>query len=679
MSNPAAIPLVVVSHSAQAVDVLRAVLRHGGLTSELTSVETLDQLPAALKRCQPELLLCIDTDVAHLTQIAALRNAHDPQLALLSIRHSLTEEQIGLDMAHGARDAMSLASPVRLQSVVARELRTWRLDQALKDTLTLANDTHQQTLHSTAGTERDALAVIQDGMLTSANQPWLTLLGIESPDSQIGLPVMDLFDESSHIDLKSALVACNKGSTGISVAVDALRGDGSTHTVTLWPRIALHAGAKCIELRVPLAASQEQTTVNVAAVPVTGLLSRQAWLEAVSGRLRSTLQGGSRYLLCLRIDDFAQIERKLGPGDSQQVLDRISALTESMLMTQDIFGRFSSTGWCALIERGTDRDARGWAQRLQARLALQDVPWSDASVKPTLSVGIVTAPTTSDDAGSLFFEALDALQAAREAGNTQVVMVESTQSNTRTVSHDEGWVTAIRAALQADRFRLVQMPVASLSVVDTGMYDILLRMLDESGRDISPAEFLPAAQRNGLMRHIDRWVLSAALKLAARRNPTCLFLRLSTQSALDPTLMTWLDAQLRVSHIPPQRLCIQVPEETAVAYPQEIAMLATALRARRMRFALEHFGIGPAPLALLDALPVDFIKIDGSLMQGLTDDAAQRERVRGIATAASGRGIAAIAERIEDANTMTALWDLGVDLLQGHLIQMHEEVVLASA
>lgn len=679
MSNPAAIPIVVVSHSAQAVDVLRAVLRHGGLTSELTAIETLEHLPAALHRCQPELLLCIDAEVAQLTQIAALRNAYEPQLALLSIRHSLTEEQIGLDMSHGARDAVNLASPVRLQSVVARELRTWRLDQALKDTLTLAKDTHHQTLHSTATTERDALAVVQDGMLTSANHPWLALLGIESPDSQIGLPVMDLFDESSHADLKSALVACNKGGNGISVTVDALRGDGSTHTVTLWPRIGLHAGAKCIELRVPLAAPEVHPDVSIAPVPVTGLLPRQMWLEAVSGRLRSSLQGGSRYLLCLRIDDFAQIERKLGAIDSQQVLDRVSALTESMLMTQDILGRYSSTGWCALIERGTDRDARAWAQRLQARLALQDSPWGDASVKPTLSVGIVTAPATSDDAGSLFFEALDALQAAREAGNTQVVMVESTQSNTRSVTHDEGWVTAIRAALQADRFRLVQMPVASLSVVDTGMYDILLRMLDESGRDISPAEFIPAAQRNGLMRHIDRWVLSAALKLAARRNPTCLFLRLSTESALDPTLMTWLDAQLRVSHVPPQRLCIQVPEETAVAHPQEIAMLATALRARRMRFALEHFGIGPTPLKMLDTLPMDFIKIDGSLMQGLTDDAAQRERVRDIATAASGRGIAAIAERIEDANTMAALWDLGVDLLQGHLIQMHEEVVLASA
>lgn len=211
------------------------------------------------------------------------------------------------------------------------------------------------------------------------------------------------------------------------------------------------------------------------------------------------------------------------------------------------------------------------------------------------------------------------------------------------------------------------------------MYDVLLRMVDSAGRDISPTQFLPAAQRNGLMRNIDRWVLTAALQLALRRNPTCLFLRLSTESALDPTLMTWLDAQLRISHVPPQRLCIQVPEETAVAYPQQVTTLAHALRSRRLRFALEHFGIGPAPLQLLDALPLDFIKIDGSLMQGLAEDATQRERVRAIATAASGRGIAAIAERIEDANTMAALWDLGVELLQGHLIGMHEEVVLASA
>ena len=681
MSNPAAIPVVVVSDSTDPVDMLRAVLRHGGLASELTTVATLAELRGELSRCQPELLLYIEPQPGQITQAVALRNAHDPQVALLSVRHALTEEQIANDMAHGARDAISLASPVRLQTVVARELRTWRLDQALKDTLTIAPATRQHVPPVSGRAEGDAVAVVQEGMLVRVNDSWRALLALTDASLPVGLPVLDAFDENCHAELKSALVACNKGNPGISVTVSALRGDGSPQPITVWLGLASHAGAKCIELRVPLAASAPAATETTAAAPIQtdGVLSRSTWLDAVAQRLRVDLQGGSRYMLCLRVDRFADVERRLGARASQQVLDLVLELSQAIAMPQDIVGRYSSNGLCVLIERGTDRDARGWAQRLQARLALQETPWGDSSIKPTVSAGLLTIPASAQDADAMLLEALDALRAARDTGNNQVVLVESTQGNTRAASHDEGWITAIRAALAADRFRLVQMPVASLSVVDTGMYDILLRMVDDSGRDVSPMQFLPAAQRNGLMRHIDRWVLGAALKLAARRNPTCLFLRLSTESALDPTLMMWLDAQLRASNVPPQRLCIQVTEETAVAYPQEMATLATALRARRMRFALEHFGIGPAPLNLLDTLPMDFIKIDGSLMQGLVDDATQRDRVRAIATAASGRGIAAIAERIEDANTMAALWDLGVDLLQGHLIQMHEEVVLASA
>lgn len=675
MSHPSAVPIVVASPSEQAVDRLRAQLRHGGLVADLHRAEDLTQLPALLARHAPELLLCVEPSAAQLTQAAALRNAHDPQLPLLAVRESLTEEQIAADLAHGARDAVSLSSPLRLQSVIGRELRAWRLDQAFKDTLTLAQDTHRQTQSPTGPTGSDARVVVQDGMVVSTNASWQQLLGLE-PKVQLGLPVLDLFDDDSHPRLKAALVACNKGSAGEQVEVQALRGDGSTHAVSLWAAPGSHAGAKCIELTIPGVAGPADT---VTADATDAVLARGPLLDMLQARLGAPLQGGSRYLACLRIDGFADIERAMGARDSQLVLDHLQALTQGLLLPQDLLGHYSSTGLCALIERGTDRDASGWVQRLQQRLATAAAPWADASVKPTVSAGLVSVPAGDHSAQTLLLEALDALRSARAAGSNQCVLVASSQGNTRLESFDEEWVEAIRAALDEDRFRLVQMPVASLRVVETGMYDVLLRMVDGAGRDISPMQFLPAAQRNGLMRNIDRWVLTAALHLALRRNPTCLFLRLSTESALDPTLMTWLDAQLRISHVPPQRLCIQVPEETAVAYPQQVATLANALRSRRVRFALEHFGIGPAPLQLLDALPLDFIKIDGSLMQGLAEDAAQRERVRAIATAASGRGIAAIAERIEDANTMAALWDLGVELLQGHLIGMHEEVVLASA
>ena len=97
-----------------------------------------------------------------------------------------------------------------------------------------------------------------------------------------------------------------------------------------------------------------------------------------------------------------------------------------------------------------------------------------------------------------------------------------------------------------------------------------------------------------------------------------------------------------------------------------------------MRLALEHFGAGRDSQGLLSALPLDFLKIDGSLMQGLPGNPEIQERVRAIVDAAAKRSILTVAERIEDANTMAVVWQLGVQYIQGYLVHAPEEVVLKS-
>jgi EAL domain-containing protein (putative c-di-GMP-specific phosphodiesterase class I) len=102
------------------------------------------------------------------------------------------------------------------------------------------------------------------------------------------------------------------------------------------------------------------------------------------------------------------------------------------------------------------------------------------------------------------------------------------------------------------------------------------------------------------------------------------------------------------------------------------------LRQRKVRLALEHFGTGRDSQGLMAALPVDYIKIDGSLMQGLTGSPEAQQRVRAIVSAATERGVQTVAERIEDANTMAVVWQLGVHFIQGFLVHAPEEIVLKS-
>jgi EAL domain-containing protein (putative c-di-GMP-specific phosphodiesterase class I) len=195
---------------------------------------------------------------------------------------------------------------------------------------------------------------------------------------------------------------------------------------------------------------------------------------------------------------------------------------------------------------------------------------------------------------------------------------------------------------------------------------------------VLPSEFLPAAERNDLMKNIDRWVLGASLSFIAKRKPDLLFVRLARDSAFDPSLLSWLELQLRSTLAEPHRLCLELTEEVASTHVQQTTQLITAVRAIGVKFALEHFGAGRDSQRLIATLPLDFVKIDGSLMQGLAANPQLQQRVKEIAMAAAQRNVQTVAERIEDANTMAVVWQLGVQYIQGYFVHAPEEVVLKS-
>src|SRR5207237_9748846 len=196
------------------------------------------------------------------------------------------------------------------------------------------------------------------------------------------------------------------------------------------------------------------------------------------------------------------------------------------------------------------------------------------------------------------------------------------------------------------------------------------------GGEVRPSEFMAAAARTDLLRNIDRWVVGASLSFAAQKKPECLFVRLSKETVRDAGFLDWLDNHVRSSRAEPQRLCFQVTEQAASSYITQIQTLASGLRKRGFRFALEGFGSGRGPEGMLDTIPLDFIKIDGAIIQGLTGDPQLQQRVRTLVESATKRLIQTIAERVEDAKTMAFLSQLGVQYIQGYVVNEPEQVVL---
>ena len=154
-------------------------------------------------------------------------------------------------------------------------------------------------------------------------------------------------------------------------------------------------------------------------------------------------------------------------------------------------------------------------------------------------------------------------------------------------------------------------------------------------------------------------------------------MRLSKDSVLDNGFVDWLRTQLAVGTHTPARLCFQITESIAEQYMNPSIAQLGALKKLGFRIALERFGSGRDPGKLLSAVPLDFVKIDGALVQDLSANPETQIMVKKLVEQAVKLKVETIAERVEDANTMAVLWQLGVQFIQGYFVNAPEEVVMA--
>jgi len=186
---------------------------------------------------------------------------------------------------------------------------------------------------------------------------------------------------------------------------------------------------------------------------------------------------------------------------------------------------------------------------------------------------------------------------------------------------------------------------------------------------------LPAAERNNMMKNIDRWMIKGAVNFCMNSEADRVFVRLSKQSVLDPSTVGWMDGEFEQHSFDCSRLVMQIPECDAAKHIKQTRAIVKQLRKMGIGFAIEHYGIDQEKFQILDILKPDYIKVDGELMHTLMTDTSMQQSVEKIVRAAAERNIKSIAERVENANAMAVLFQLGLDYMQGHYV--HEpEVVL---
>jgi diguanylate cyclase (GGDEF)-like protein len=678
LGSSVGIPLIVASRSDDHATTINSILRDSGHPVHCTRVNELPALIERLAATPPEVLLYFagDTDLdfgAVANQLGKL----SPPPPLLVVQGRVDEPGIAAAMESGARDVVSLTHRHRLKAVIDRELQAHRLRLALEGVLSSARQ-YKQELRSLMSGASEAIADVHEGIVVAVNPAWASLLGAASEDELVGEPFMDLFREADQTALKGALVAClrDKWQADGVLPVVAWRRDEKELPLELRLQRVTVDGELAVRVIVPAEKTVEQAPDEVleqaiAKDPSTGFYQRHYFIERLGTLLAAQPPQGIRALAYLRPDHFSRVQADIGLLGTEALIMRLAELLRELTQPGDLYGRFGGTMFTVLLERGTMTDVQAWANQLRKAVANQVFEVETQSTSMTCTIGLCEARTGDHNPGDLLAEAELACRKGRDQGGNRVVLSDSTTVTERLRQTDSMWVARIRAALMQNRLRLVHQPVVGLHEEVHGVLDTRVRLIDEQGDPVLPADFIPAAERAHMMKNIDRWVIGASFSFCAARQPNLVFVRLSRDSVLDDSLLEWLRARASSTRLKPSQVCFQVSEELALQQLKQSKHVAERLREAGFLFAVDHLGIGRDSTQLLAHLPMQFVKVDGSLMQGLHKDKDLQRKVGDIATRARELRIKTIAERVENANTMAVLWQLGIAFVQGNFTQTH--------
>jgi EAL domain-containing protein (putative c-di-GMP-specific phosphodiesterase class I)/GGDEF domain-containing protein/PAS domain-containing protein len=676
-----AIPLVVLSRQQDPVETINSTLRNAGHPVHCTWVRDVAGLGDALSQHEPQLIFLCVADADETAAALEARQRCASQVPVILVRDAVTEADLCGAVALGAQDVVTLQSSQRLQTVAARELHATRLDRALAGTLASARQYRDQMKAFMTGST-DAIAHVQEGIVVDVNPAWAELFGHDDAASLLGQPLMDSFQQRSHAAIKGALVAAAQGRwTDHSLQAVALMPGGTELPVALELERFEFEGEPAVRLRVPtqqrdLESLARQLEEALRFDTATGLLKRSVFFEQATTQAAQTLKAGLRAVVHLEPDRLSALEGEFDPLAIEDLIEGVGQQLRSQLQPGDIAGRITPRGFAVLVERGNARDLDAWIGRVLKRMSEDVFHVGEHSVSITCSAGAALLNGHGEVLDAPLQAAIKSARAAMAAGGNRLLRPEQASDKPDLEEVDRTWAGRIKSALMANRFRLVQQPIASLVGDSEPMVDLVVRMLDDKGEEVLPSEFLAAAQRTDLLKNIDRWVVGAAMSYCAARKQQRVFVRLSRDSMRDQTLGTWLQQQVRASGVDPSQLVFELQSEVATTHLKDTKELQGLLRHLGFDLAIENFGAGRDAAHLLTHVPARFVKIDGALMQGLANDRSLQEQVKGLVEQAKAHGAITIAERVEDANTMAVLWQLGVEYVQGYFVNSPEEVVM---
>lgn len=412
---------------------------------------------------------------------------------------------------------------------------------------------------------------------------------------------------------------------------------------------------------------------------LTGLMNRAEIMRVMQGMARP-LPGRERALMILELQHFNIVNDMCGLAAGDGLLRQVAEIINAACHARDLAARVGGKKFLLLCNDCSLDQAYSRAWTLRDRISALRVQFNNQNYEIGVSVGLTSVLHETDSVEAVC-EADAACHYARNLGNNRIHAYAPNSNNSYRQQEAE-WIARIANAFEDGRFRLFFQNIQQTesSGPASEHREILLRMLDENGSHIAPDEFIPPAEKYNLMPLIDRWVIrtmfsrhAASWRVAQRRrqhnvnHPVSLCcINLSGASLNDDYFPEFLRDQVDLHKVPPQAVCFEITETVAVKDLQKASRLIGELRAEGFHFALDDFGKGMSSFAYLQSLPLDFLKIDGSLVKNIDINRNDLRMVEAINQIAQGMGIKTIAEYVKNQAMIDMLQDMGVNFVQGY-------------
>ena len=686
MSADSVLHLLVLECSLEDAEHLLSTLRNGGIAVRPSTAEDQDELQAVLEKKQLDLILlntAHDEFTVSSVSDAVMRSGKD--IPIIAVLDEFTVEHLMESMQNGAVNAVDcentdhiLSICKQVQSHVESRKKLRFVEASLRET--------DRRCHALLDSSRDAIAYVHEGMHVYANPAYLDLFGHDDFEDLAGLPILDMVAPSDAGKLKDVLRSLTKGESppdhlDISIQLP----DSSTKETTMEFSQAAIDGEPCSQVvfrdkSLDPELQQELSDLKTRDL-ITGLHNRQFMMQVLEEAIGKTVQGDGDYtLIYLDVDNFKETLDLVGLAGVDLVLRDLATVLGKAIDDSATAARLGDQSFAVLCPDTSLADAQKISKKLCKDIEDHISEVGSNSITLTCSIGVTPIFESISNAQDLLSVASSAARNAGNEGGNKVMVHDPAAVKPGEGADDLHWINLVKKALEDNRMLLVYQPIVSLHGAEGQYYEVLVRLKGNNDEEIQPKEFMPAIQDHDLMVKVDLWVIQHAVEIlkAHQKNSktrVTFFIKLTTQTITQPKVLPWLAKLLQKHRMSGENLVFEMPESKVMTNLKPAKHFLKGLKQLHFQFALEQFGSGLNSFQILKHLSADYLKIDRTYMKELPKHKENQDKIKEISDQAHAMGKVTIAEFVEDAASMSILWQCGVNFVQGNFLQEPEKVL----